>query len=163
MKAAKVLPLMAVAVALVASSAAASVTFTPPDKNKVMMSSVRLMPQQAGSKASGVVSVVSNPSQSKYTLTIEARGLVPGSVYTVAFTKRVNANGKSTMQMQGAGTAPFTLPVNSAGSASATYNLTANPKAQWTNLVIVQHPNKNPRSMAGIVPVLSADLTQLGK
>jgi len=154
---------MAVLMILAASVISASVTFTPPDKNKVMMSSVKLTPQKAAPKASGTVTLVANPGMSKFALTIEARGLDPKQVYTAWLTKTVKVKGKTQMQEQGVGTAPYTLKVDKKGTASTVYNLTYDPRTKWDSLIVIEHPDKNPKSMKGTVIVLTADVTQLGR
>lgn len=145
----------------VCSVALASVTFTPPDKNKVMMSSVRLMPMKAAPKsAGGTASVMTDPGQRKYGLTLEIKGLDPKKVYTAWLDQPVDA--KSKVKAQGLGTPPFTLKVDPKGDVNQVYALKANPKAAWKRVMIVEHPDKNPKSTKGLTTVLTGDLTKLG-
>jgi hypothetical protein len=150
---------IAVLTVFVASIAISSVTFTPPDAVKVMMSSIRLMGQKAAPKAFGVASLLSNPSQSKYTFTIEAHGLNPNGVYTVEFVK---SGGKGKMQMEGIGVAPFVMKTDSKGNGKLLQDLSYNPKTRWQRVEIIEHMDKNPKSMTRIAPVLIGDLSRIG-
>lgn len=141
----------------------ASVTFTPPSSAKPMnMAMIALKPQQAAPKASGMVSLVSDQSKTKCTFAVEAKGLDPKQVYTAWFVGLKTSGGRyDTSKMQGIGSAPYTLKVDSTGTAKLTINGSCTDVLKWQKLEIIQHPDKNPKNMKNMRLALVGDLTQL--
>jgi hypothetical protein len=148
---------------MIASVIWASVTFTPPGSTqKMLMSSLPMRASSAAPKASGVLSIVSNPAMTKFDLTVEARGLDPKKVYTVSFVNTTMVNGKSKTQMSGIGTAPYAVKPDSKGYAKVAVSVNYDPRKKWQTVEIVEHPDKNPKNMNKIVPILTGDVNKLG-
>jgi hypothetical protein len=155
---------LAVLVAAVSSLVTASVTFTPPASTKPMsMGMIQLAPQSAAPKSSGMASLMSDKAMTKCTFVLMAKGLNPKSVYTVWFASPVGAKTRAEqMKMQGIGTAPYTLKVDSKGNAKLVSQSTScSSVTKWQKVEIVSHPDKNPKNLAKSVPVLVGDLTKL--
>ena len=141
----------------------ASVSFTPPNSNQSMlMSSIPLMAQAAAPQASGTMAVVSDKAQKKCDITLQARSLDPKKVYTAWFVKTTKSAGKVTKKMQGVGKAPYALKVDSKGYAQVmATGLDCKTLLAWQTVEVYQHPDKNPKSMKGVVPVLIGDVSKL--
>ena len=86
-------------------------------------------------------------------LNIEARGLKPDSVYTVWF-----VNKKPKKKEAGAGTAPYMFKTNASGDGSYTAPLEELPFGKWQMIMIVLHPNGDPKDMKRLVGALKAKL-----
>ena len=85
-------------------------------------------------------------------LSIEARGLKPNSVYTVWF---VNKKPK---KKAGAGSPPYVFKTNQAGEGSYSAPLGESPFGKWQMIMIVLHPDGDPGDMKNIVGALKAKL-----
>ena len=84
---------------------------------------------------------------------ITAKGLKPDSVYTAWF-----VNTKPKKHETGAGQPPFMFRTDSNGNGSYTAPLKESPYGKWQMLMIVLHPNGNPKDMKSMVGALSAKL-----
>ena len=84
---------------------------------------------------------------------INAQGLKPDSVYTAWF-----VNTKLKKHETGAGQAPYMFKTDSNGNGSYAAPLKESPYGKWQMLMIVLHPNGNPKDMKNMVGALSAKL-----
>ena len=84
---------------------------------------------------------------------INAQGLKPDSVYTAWF-----VNTKPKKHETGAGQAPYMFKTDSNGNGSYAAPLKESPYGKWQMLMIVLHPNGNPKDMKNMVGALSAKL-----
>jgi hypothetical protein len=154
--------------AFAASVALASVTFTPPpaSEKKMNMAMIKLVPQEAAPKASGMAGLVANKDKSKCKLIIDIKGLDPKKVYTAWLVKPSKSMGKMKMEMemQGVGITPYKLKVDSKGSAKVvSQEMDVKAMMTWQSIEIVEHKDGNPKSMSmkSMVPVLVGDATKL--
>jgi hypothetical protein len=90
-------------------------------------------------------------------LSIHAKGLQPGSVYTVWF-----VNMKPKKHETGAGTAPYMFKSDSRGYGAYAATLSESPFGEWQMIMIVLHPNGNPKDMKTIKGALKARIPQTG-
>jgi len=86
---------------------------------------------------------------------IDVKGLKPNSVYTAWF-----VNTKPKKHETGADQAPYMFKTDSNGNGSYSAPLKESPYGKWQMLMIVLHPNGDPRDMKNMVGVLSAKLMQ---
>ncbi len=86
-------------------------------------------------------------------LSIEAKGLRPNEVYTVWF-----VNMKPQKREIGAGSAPFMFQTDSNGNGIYEATLPKAPFGKWEMLMIVLHPNGDPRDMKNMVGALSTKI-----
>lgn len=84
---------------------------------------------------------------------IQARGLKPEAVYTVWF-----VNMKPNKHETGAGRPPFMFKTDSWGSANYSSALKESPFGRWSMVMVVLHPDGNPKNMQQMVGALSAKL-----
>lgn len=84
---------------------------------------------------------------------IEAEGLKPNSVYTAWF-----VNTKPKKHETGAGQAPYMFRTDSNGNGSYAAPLNESPYGKWEMLMIVLHPNGDPKDMKNMVGALAANL-----
>jgi hypothetical protein len=84
---------------------------------------------------------------------IDAKGLEPNSVYTAWF-----VNTKPKKHETGAGQPPYMFRTDSNGNGSYTAALKESPYGKWQMLMIVLHPNGNPKDMKNMVGALAANL-----
>jgi hypothetical protein len=84
---------------------------------------------------------------------INAKGLKPDSVYTAWF-----VNTKPKKHETGAGQTPNMFRTDSNGNGSYAARLKESPYGKWQMLMIVLHPNGNPKDMNNMVGALSAKL-----
>lgn len=84
---------------------------------------------------------------------INATGLSPNSVYTVWF-----VNMKPKKQETGAGQPPYMFKTDAKGHGTYSAPLKESPHGAWQTLMIVEHPNGDPRDMKNMVGALSAEL-----
>jgi len=84
---------------------------------------------------------------------IDAKGLKPNSVYTAWF-----VNTKPQKHETGAGQPPYMFKTDSNGNGSYTASLSESPYGKWEMLMIVLHPNGDPKDMKNMVGALSANL-----
>ena len=86
-------------------------------------------------------------------ISVQARGLKPDAVYTVWF-----VNMKPKKNETGAGTAPFMFRTDKWGDGHYSAPLKASPFGKWSLLMVVLHPNGNPKDMHHMVGALKAPL-----
>jgi hypothetical protein len=86
-------------------------------------------------------------------VSVQARGLEPNAVYTVWF-----VNTKPKKHETGAGEAPFMFKTDAWGNGSYSAALNAAPFGKWAMVMIVQHPNGDPKDMHHMVGALKAVL-----
>jgi len=84
---------------------------------------------------------------------IDAKGLKPDSVYTAWF-----VNTKPQKNQTGAGQPPYMFRTDSNGNGSYAAALKESPYGKWQMLMVVLHPNGNPKDMKNMVGALSANL-----
>ena len=106
-----------------------------------------LNPAKSHSNASGTA-VIDNSH-----INIQARGLRPDSVYTVWF-----VNMKPKKHETGAGTAPYMFRTDPWGNGSYSAPLKGSPFGKWATVMVVLHPNGNPKDMKHMVGALKAQL-----
>jgi hypothetical protein len=89
-------------------------------------------------------------------------------VYTVWLVKMAKPMAKekaemkgAAMSMMGVGKAPYVLPVDSKGYAKFTASVADCRSVVMQKLEIVEHPSKNAKDMKNIVPVFTADMSQM--
>lgn len=90
-------------------------------------------------------------------LSIHAKGLRPGSVYTVWF-----VNMKPKKHETGAGTAPYMFRTDSNGNGVYAATLSESPIGEWEMLMIVLHPDGNPKDMKNMKGALKAQIPKTG-
>src|SRR5210317_179324 len=76
------------------------------------------------------------------TISIHAKGLRPESVYTVWF-----VNMKPRKHETGAGSAPYVFRTDSKGNGAYAATLSESPFGEWAMIMVVLHPNGNPKDM----------------
>ena len=86
-------------------------------------------------------------------MSVQARGLKPNAVYTVWF-----VNTKPKKHETGAGEAPFMFKTDTWGNGSYSAALNEAPFGKWAMVMIVQHPNGDPKDMEHMVGALKAML-----
>ena len=86
-------------------------------------------------------------------INIQAQGLKPDSVYTVWF-----VNMKPKKHEAGAGAPPYMFETDASGTGSYSAPLGESPFGKWKMLMVVLHPNGNPKDMQNMVGALSAKL-----
>ena len=84
---------------------------------------------------------------------IDAEGLKPNSVYTAWF-----VSTKPKKHETGAGQPPFMFKTDSDGNGTYSAALSESPYGKWEMLMIVLHPNGDPKDMKNMVGALSANL-----
>ena len=113
---------------------------------------------QAGEKIS-LMATKKHPSASgtavinDSNIEIDAKGLKPNSVYTAWF-----VNTKPNKHETGAGQPPYMFRTDSNGNGSYEAALKESPYGKWQMLMVVLHPNGNPKDMKNMVGALSANL-----
>ena len=88
-------------------------------------------------------------------LSIQAKGLQPGKVYTVWF-----VNMKPKKHEIGAGNPPYMFKADSNGNGIYETHLSELPFGKWAVLMIVLHPNGDPTDMKNMVGALSAKIPE---
>jgi hypothetical protein len=86
-------------------------------------------------------------------INLQARGLKPEAVYTVWF-----VNMKPRKSETGAGTAPYMFKTDRWGNGSYNSPLNETPLGKWSMIMVVQHPNGDPKDMKNMVGALKAAL-----
>ena len=86
-------------------------------------------------------------------VSIQARGLTPDSVYTVWF-----VNMKPNKHETGADAAPYMFRTDKWGDGNYTAALNEAPFGKWTMIMVVLHPNGDPKDMKNMVGALKAPL-----
>lgn len=110
-----------------------------------------LMASKAHPNATGTASF------SKDSLSIQAKGLQPGKVYTVWF-----VNMKPKKHEIGAGNPPYMFKTDSNGNGIYETHLSELPFGKWAVLMIVLHPNGDPTDMKNMVGALSTKIPESG-
>lgn len=90
-------------------------------------------------------------------VSIQAEGLKPNSVYTVWF-----VNMKPKKSQAGAGTMPYMFKTDSQGKGSYEASLSESPFGKWQMVMVVLHPDGNPKNMKKMVEALSAKVPDAG-
>jgi len=108
---------------------------------------ISLMPTKKHPNASGTAFI------NETNIEINAKGLKPNSVYTAWF-----VNKKPKKHETGAGQPPYMFRTDSNGKGSYTAPLKESPYGKWQMLMIVLHPNGNPKDMKNMVGALAANL-----
>ena len=96
-------------------------------------------------------------SFSKDSLSIQAKGLQPGKVYTVWF-----VNMKPKKHEIGAGNPPYMFKTDSNGNGRYETHLSELQFGKWAVLMIVLHPNGDPTDMKNMVGALSTKIPESG-
>ncbi len=86
-------------------------------------------------------------------LSIQAKDLRPNEVYTVWF-----VNMKPKKHEVGAGSAPYMFKTDSNGNGVYKATLSESPFGKWGMLMVVLHPNGDPRDMKNMVGALSTKI-----
>ncbi|MBC2710572.1 MAG: hypothetical protein HGJ94_06115, partial [Desulfosarcina sp.] len=86
-------------------------------------------------------------------LSIQARGLKPNAVYTVWF-----VNTRPTKHKTGAGSTPYMFKTNKWGDGVYSAPLADAPFGKWAMVMVVLHPDGNPKNMKNMVGALKAKL-----
>jgi len=84
---------------------------------------------------------------------IQARGLKPDAVYTVWF-----VNMKPNKHETGAGSPPFMFKTDPWGNANYSGALKESPFGKWSMVMVVLHPDGDPKNMKTMVGALRAEL-----
>ena len=87
------------------------------------------------------------------TISIQANGLKSNAVYTAWF-----VNMKPKKHETGAGTPPYMFKTDSYGAGTYSAPLNESPFEKWQMLMIVLHPNGDPKDMKNMVGALSVKL-----
>ena len=156
---------MVVLVAFAASAVLASVTFTPPPaSNKQMnMAMIKLVPQKAAPKASGMASLIANKDKTKCKLAIEVKGLDPKKVYTILLTRPAkNGQQQSKVDVQGIGAPPYRLKIDSKGRGKVvSQDMDVKTMMTWKDIQIIEHKSGDPNDDKRIDYALLGDATKL--
>jgi hypothetical protein len=86
-------------------------------------------------------------------ISVQARGLKPGAVYTVWF-----VNMKPKKSEAGAGEAPYMFKTDPWGNGNYSAPLNESPFGKWSMIMVVLHPNDNPKDMKNMVGALKAPM-----
>lgn len=86
-------------------------------------------------------------------INLNAKSLEPESVYTVWFVKTQPKKSET-----GAGTAPYMFRTDAQGNGSYSAPLSETPFDKWSMIMVVQHPNGDPKDMKNMVGALKAPL-----
>ncbi len=108
---------------------------------------VPLMATKAHPGASGTAMI------NDHDISVRASGLKPNSVYTVWF-----VNMKPKKHEAGAGKPPYMFKTDSYGGGTYSAPLMESPFGKWKMLMIVLHPNGDPKDMKNMVGALSVKL-----
>ena len=109
--------------------------------------SLELQPTPAHPDAKGSA-VIDN-----HQVSIQARGLKPDSVYTVWF-----VNMKPKKHETGAGAAPYMFRTDQWGDGNYSAPLDEAPFGRWSMVMVVLHPNGDPKDMKNMVGALKVPL-----
>ena len=86
-------------------------------------------------------------------INLQARGLKPKAIYTVWF---VNMEPKKSET--GAGSPPYMFETDPWGNGCYSAPLNETPLGKWSMIMVVQHPNGDPKDMKNMVGALKASL-----
>lgn len=84
---------------------------------------------------------------------IDAKGLKANSVYTAWFVSMAPKKHET-----GAGEAPYMFKTDAKGTGTYSAPVGESPFGKWEMLMVVLHPNGNPKDMKSMVGALSAGL-----
>ena len=147
-------------IAFTLTAVLASITFTPPGSNKpVRMGTGMMTPSKSAPKASGTATFMGNLDRSGYAMSLQMSGLDPKKVYTVQFSKTIKHKGMKNVTT--VNKPQLVLTVEKTGRSQVSQSFKTNPLIDWTDLAIVEHLDKNPKSTAKTVAVLTIDLYKL--
>lgn len=90
-------------------------------------------------------------------ISIHAKGLLPNSMYTVWF-----VNMKPKKHETGAGSAPYMFRTDSRGIGVYATTLSGSPFGEWAMIMVVLHPNGNPKDMKRMKGALKAPIPKTG-
>lgn len=110
-------------------------------------SSIDLQPTSKHPDANGTALI------DKHHISVQARGLRPEAIYTVWF-----VNMKPKKSEAGAGMAPYMFRTDRWGNGHYSAPLKAVPFGKWAMLMVVLHPDGNPKDMKNMVGALKASL-----
>jgi len=85
---------------------------------------------------------------------IQARGLKPNAVYTVWY-----VNMKPKKKAMGAGEAPYMFRTDPWGNGNFSGPINETPFGKWAMVMVVLHPNGDPKDMQNIFGALKAPLS----
>ena len=86
-------------------------------------------------------------------VSIQARGLKPDAVYTVWF-----VNMKPKKKVMGAGMMPYMFRTDKWGDGNYSTSISKAPFGDWAMLMVVLHPNGDPKDMDNMVGALKTPL-----
>ncbi len=84
-------------------------------------------------------------------INLQARGLEPDSVYTVWF-----VNMKPKKHEAGAGAVPYMFRTDQWGNGNYSSPLKETPFGKWSMIMVVLHPDGNPKNMKNMVGAFKA-------
>lgn len=87
------------------------------------------------------------------TFSLTARGLKANAVYTVWF-----VNMKPTKKVAGVGKAPYMFKTDAQGTGKYRTQLSTSPFGKWRKIMVVLHPDGDPKNMKKMVGALSAEI-----
>ncbi len=134
-------------IATLLSIAAVMVAFGMPVWASMDTYTIALNPTKMQPSASGST-IISDKN-----INVQTRGLKPNSVYTVWF-----VNMKPKKHETGAGTAPYMFKTDVYGNGNYSAHLSSSPFGKWQMIMVVLHPDGNPRNMKKMVGALKAEL-----
>jgi hypothetical protein len=109
--------------------------------------SYQLMAAKESPGASGTAVIGDNE------ISINAKGLKANSVYTAWFVSMTPKKHET-----GAGKAPYMFKTDAKGTGAYSAPLGESPFGKWEMLMVVLHPNGNPKDMKNMVGALSPEL-----
>jgi hypothetical protein len=112
------------------------------DTHTIALSPTKMHPSASGS------TLIDDKS-----INVQARGLKPNAVYTVWF---VNMTPKK--HETGAGTAPYMFKTDGYGNGNYSAPLSSLPFGKWRMIMVVLHPDGDPKNMKKMVGALKAEL-----
>ncbi len=128
----------------IAISLILAVTFSFADQSA---KTFQLMATKESPAASGTV-VIGDKE-----IRIDAKGLKANSVYTAWFVSMTPKKHET-----GAGKAPYMFKTDAKGTGTYSAPLSESPFGKWEMLMVVLHPNGNPKDMKSMVGALSAGI-----
>ena len=127
---------------MIALTAFAALSFASQAGEKISLMATKKHPNAGGT------AVINDTN-----IQIDAGGLKPNSVYTAWF-----VNTKPKKHETGAGQPPYMFKTDAKGNGSYSASLGESPYGKWQMLMIVLHPNGDPKDMKNMVGALSANL-----
>jgi len=127
---------------MIALTAFAALSFASQAGEKISLMATKKHPNAGGT------AVINDTN-----IQIDAGGLKPNSVYTAWF-----VNTKPKKHETGAGQPPYMFKTDSNGNGTYKAALNESPYGKWQMLMIVLHPNGDPKDMKNMVGALMANL-----